>query len=84
MVVVPLDAGDKRELTAIAGTDLSQRDAKVLPAASKKDPRVALVAALAPRRTIPSSNEVKQFLETPAGRPAGAITVLLTIRLVGA
>jgi hypothetical protein len=62
---------------------LTQRDAKAQAGAPKKDAKVALVAALAPWRTAPNSKEVKQYLESPPGRPAGAITVVLTLRLVG-
>jgi hypothetical protein len=84
VVTLPLDTADQRELTTIAGTDLTQRDAKAQPGAAKKDAKVALVAALSPWRTAPNSKEVKQFLDSPAGRPAGAIAVVLTLRLVGA
>jgi hypothetical protein len=84
VVVLPFDAGDQKELTAVFGSDLSQSDSRPKrPADGKKDGKLAVAGVVSPVRTPPSSKEVRQYLDGRRDRPDNAIAVLLVLRLVG-
>jgi hypothetical protein len=85
IVVVPFDTADQNELKAVAGSDLTQPDARRSGPGNngKKEAKEALVAWLAPVRTPANPKDVRQFLDAHRDRAAGDIAVVLVLRLPG-
>jgi hypothetical protein len=89
VVVVPFDAPDQRELTALFGADLTQADARPRSGAgpadgrrsdAKKEGKIAVATAISPWRTPPSSKDIRQYLDGRHERPAATVAILLMLR----
>lgn len=78
-VVMPIDGGDKKELTSLFGSDLLQVPAKPI-AAKERDIRTGVATALLPWKSSPNSKEIRQFLDDRRSRTNGSIAVVLVIR----
>lgn len=78
-VVMPIDSGDKKELTSLFGSDLLQVPAKPI-AAKERDIRTGVATALLPWKSSPNTKEIRQFLDDRRSRPNGSIAVVLVIR----